>query len=193
MVSAGTRQAGSAARVLPMCERLLGGAAVQELEPLGAGEVAVRLAVQVDAHAAVDVHGGVRDPVAGVGGPELGDRDLGVRGQALVEAPGGLPQRQPLAERVDVAVGEPLRDRLEGADRATELLAGLRVRRGQRQRALGDAELLGGTGQRAAGGAAAGRRTPSAGPTWRSVETATPDRSSRATSSPSEKLLRRRP
>ena len=55
---------------------LVGGAAQCELLPLGGGEVAVRLAVEVDADAAVDVHRGVRDPVAGVGRPELGDRDL---------------------------------------------------------------------------------------------------------------------
>ena len=91
----------------------------------------MRLAVEVDADAAVHVHGGVREPVAGVGGPQLRDRDLGVGGQPLVEPPGGLPEREPLAEHVDVAVGEPLRDGLEGADRAAELLARLGVRRGQ--------------------------------------------------------------
>ena len=51
------------------------------------------------------------------------------------------------AEHVDVAVGQPLRDRLEGADRAAELLAGLGVRRrSARSAPSSDAELLGAHG-----------------------------------------------
>src|SRR5690242_16969561 len=49
-------------------ERLLGGATVEELVPLGRREVPVRLAVQVDPDAAVHVHGRVRDAMTGVGG-----------------------------------------------------------------------------------------------------------------------------
>src|SRR5215469_13218099 len=44
-----------------------GGAAESELEALGCDEVAVQRVVGVDAHPAVDVHGGVGDPVARVG------------------------------------------------------------------------------------------------------------------------------
>ena len=50
-------------------QRLLGRAAEEELEALRRREVAVRLAVEVDADPAVHVDGGVREPVTGVGGP----------------------------------------------------------------------------------------------------------------------------
>ena len=150
--------AGSAASARPIVQRLLGGAAAGELEALGGGEVAVRLAVEVDADAAVDVDGGVREPVAGVGRPELRDGHLDRRPAAPRRAASRLPQGEALAEHVDVAVGQPLRDRLEGADRAAELLARLRVRRGQPQRALGDAELLGRSARPSAARRAVGRR-----------------------------------
>src|SRR5579871_1221464 len=55
-----------------------GGAAEGELVPLGGGEVPVDRVAHVDAHAAVDVDRGVRDPVPAFGGPELRGRDLGL-------------------------------------------------------------------------------------------------------------------
>jgi hypothetical protein len=67
---------GSQGAADPEC--LLGRAAVDELEALGGGEEAVGLTVQVDADPAVDVNGGVGEPVAGVGRPQLGDRQLGL-------------------------------------------------------------------------------------------------------------------
>ena len=59
-----------------------------------ADEVAVQVVVEVDPHPAVDVHGGVRDPVSGIGRPELRRGDLGVGGESLGEPPRGLPQRE---------------------------------------------------------------------------------------------------
>ena len=53
------------------------GAAEGELGPLGRGEVPVHGVRRVDAHPAVHVDGGVRDPVARVRGPELGGGDRG--------------------------------------------------------------------------------------------------------------------
>src|SRR6266566_4074078 len=103
----------------------LGGRAAQgELVPLGRGEVPVQPVTGVDAHAAVDMDRGVRDPVAGLGRPELGGRDLLVTRQAGLEPPGGLPHRQPDRLDVDVGVGQPLRHRLERPDRPAELLPG---------------------------------------------------------------------
>ncbi len=43
---------------------------------LAADEVAVDRVLGGDAHASVDVHGGVGDPVAALGRPELGHLDL---------------------------------------------------------------------------------------------------------------------
>jgi hypothetical protein len=64
---------------------------------------------------------GVRDPVARVGGPELGARDLDVARQPGRQPPGGLPRRQLDRLHVDAGVGEALRHRLETADRPAEL------------------------------------------------------------------------
>ena len=52
-----------------------------ELVVLGGQEVAVQRVVEVDADAAVDVYGGVRDPVARLGRPELRGGDLGAHGR----------------------------------------------------------------------------------------------------------------
>src|SRR5207237_1310920 len=62
--------------------------AEQELVLLRGGEVAVRLAVEVDPDTTVHVHGRVCDPVPGVGGPQLRDRDLLVGGKPFLETPG---------------------------------------------------------------------------------------------------------
>src|SRR5512139_2169159 len=115
---------------------LVGGAAEHELEELGGGEVPVRLAVEVDADAAVHVHGGVRQLVAGVGRPELRRGDLLLGREALLEPPRRLPQGELGTEHGDVPVGQPLRHRLERADGASELLAGAGVLRGEVERAL---------------------------------------------------------
>ena len=58
-------------------------AAKRELVVLGRHEVPMHVAVHVDADAAVNVHGGVRDPVPGLGCPELRRRDLGLARQPL--------------------------------------------------------------------------------------------------------------
>ena len=66
--------------------------------------------------------------------PELGDGDLLRRGQAGVEPPRRLPRGEPHRFGVDVGVGGALADRLERRDRSAELLAGLRVVRGELER-----------------------------------------------------------
>src|SRR6266567_8857615 len=121
--------------------KLGGRAAEGELVPLGRGEVPVQPVTGVDAHAAMDMDRGVRDPVAGLGRPELGGRDRLVTRQAGLEPPGGLPHRQPDRLDVDVGVGQPLRHRLERPDRPAELLPGPGVLGGQLERPLSDAEL----------------------------------------------------
>src|SRR5580692_2195774 len=63
--------------------QLSGRAAKRELVVLGRDEVPVHVAVHVDADAAVNVHSGVRDPVAGLRCPELRRRDLGIARQPL--------------------------------------------------------------------------------------------------------------
>ena len=62
-------------------------------------------------------------------------------GKVLGQPPCRLRHGQPQALDVDVAVGQPGRDRLEAADRPVELLAFARVLRGQLQRPLEHAEL----------------------------------------------------
>src|ERR1022692_4225309 len=85
------------ATVSARCERgaeaaqLGGRAAERELVLLGRGEVPVQRVAGIDAHPAVQVDGGVRDPVAAVGGPELGRGDLLVARQPCLEPPGCLP------------------------------------------------------------------------------------------------------
>jgi hypothetical protein len=120
--------------------QLRGGAAEGELGSRGGDEVAVQRVGRVDAHPAVHVDGGVRDPVARVGGPELGAGDrrvgLGVPGPAGREQPGGLPHREPDRLDVDVGVGQTLRHRLERPDRPPELLAAARVLGRQLERPL---------------------------------------------------------
>src|SRR6266699_2415250 len=118
--------------------KLGGRAAEGELVPLGRGEVPVQPVTGVDAHAAMDMDRGVRDPVAGLGRPELGGRDR---------------------LDVDVGVGQPLRHRLERPDRPAELLPGPGVLGGQLERPLGDAELERADPDGGAGGEPARDRT----------------------------------
>ena len=61
-------------------------------------------------------------------------------GQALGEAPRGLPGGEPDGLGVDVGVGGALAHRLERGDRPVELLAGLGVLGGQAQGLLADAD-----------------------------------------------------
>jgi hypothetical protein len=77
--------------------------------------------VEVDPDAAVEVLAGVRDPLAPVGGPELGDRQLVGRGQARRQPPGRLPGGEPDGLGVDVGVRGALGHRLERADLGPEL------------------------------------------------------------------------
>ena len=177
------RHAGSAARSRPRRRACSVGAAVLEVVPRGRGEVAVGLAVEVDADAAVDVHCRVRDPVAGVGGPELGRGD-GLRGgKALGKPPGRLPHRERQEAGVDVSVGQALCDGLEGADRPVELLPGLGVLGGERDGALRDAELDGAGRDREQVDQASLRPSPPS--TRRSAATRTPSSSTSPATSPS--------
>ena len=93
----------------------------------------------------VVAHGGlgidVSYPVPAVGGPELGRGHRHISWPARRKQPGGLPHRQTDRLHVDVGVGQPLRDRLERADRPPELYPGPRVLRGQLQRPLDDPGL----------------------------------------------------
>ena len=107
--------------------------------------------VHVDAHATVDVHRGVRDPVAGLGGPEGGRGHLHVSGQILGQPPGRLLECQSQTFYLDVVIGQPLPDSLEATDRAAELLAGSGVLGGEFQCPLQHAELVGGQAQRPVG------------------------------------------
>ena len=75
-----------------MTPQLRGGSAEGELGLLGRDEVAVHRMVHVDTDAAVDVDGGVRDPVTGLGGPERRGGHLDVGRQVL-----GQPPRRPAA------------------------------------------------------------------------------------------------
>ena len=75
----------------------------------------------------------MHDPLAAVGGPELGDGHLRVGRQPCRDPPRGLPGGQPDRLGVDVGVGRPLADRLEGGDRLAELLPRLGVLRRQRR------------------------------------------------------------
>ena len=97
----------------------------------------------IQADSAMYVNRGVRDAVPGLARPKLRgvDRLRGVK--PLRQQPGGLRRRQRQALRVDVTVGEPLCDGLEGADLAVELLALGGVFRGAPQRLVDDAALLG--------------------------------------------------
>src|SRR5215472_2466544 len=117
-------------------------AAEREFVPLGRGEVPVQRVAGVDANAAMDVDGAMRDPVPAFGGPELRGRDLLLACQARLEPPRGLPHGQPDRLHVDVRVGKPLRHRLERSDRPAELLAVPRMLCGQLERPFGDAELV---------------------------------------------------
>ena len=122
-------------------QQLPGGAAQRELGLLGGQEVAVHRVVGVDADAAMDVNDAVCHPMPGISRPECGGGDLGVGGQILAESPRRLGKCQPQALDVDVAVRQPLPDRLEAADRAVELFTGLCVFSGQLQSSLEHAEL----------------------------------------------------
>ena len=96
--------------------------------------------VDVDADAAVHVLRRVRHPVTALAGPPLRDRRLVAAGQAGVEQPDGLQRRQPHRLDVDVGVGQPVPDGLEGRDRAAELLASGRVLRRHLQRPPADTQ-----------------------------------------------------
>ena len=104
--------------------------------------------VLVDTHAAVHVDRGVRDAVAGIGGPELRRGDLDIGREILRDAPCCLPQGEAQTLDVDVPVGQSLSHRLEATDRLAELLAGARIVGGELQRPLQHAELIGAVPQR---------------------------------------------
>src|SRR5438105_13152661 len=80
---------------LAQLHELGGGRAQGELALLGPEEVTVQRVVDVDADAAVQVLGGVHDPLAAFGRPELGHRQLVGRGEALGQTPPRLPSRRP--------------------------------------------------------------------------------------------------
>ena len=96
--------------------------------------------------------------------------DLG--GKVLGQPPRRLCQRQPQRLDVDVAVGQPLTNRLEAADRAVELLTLAGVFGGQLQRALQDAELKSAAAQGGMRGQPGPR--PRSSPTSRSDPSSTP-------------------
>src|SRR5882757_2217793 len=139
--SSGAQLGGSVRQLATDLQQLTGGAAQRELGLLGGQEVAVHRVVGIDADAAVDVNDAVRHPMPGISGPERRGGDLGVGGQILAESPRRLGKCQPQALDVDVAVRQPLPDRLEAADRAVELLTGLCVFGGQLQSSFQHAEL----------------------------------------------------
>ena len=94
--------------------------------------------------------------VGGVGGARL--RHRGGERQRLglgVGGPGGVVGERARLLDLPEHLGEPVRDRLVGADRAAELLALLRVLDRHVERALGDADELGGERDH-------GRRRPAA-------------------------------
>jgi hypothetical protein len=83
--------------------------------------------VGVGPHAAVQVLGGVDDPVAGLGRPPFGSGH-GVGGRAAgLEPPGGLQGGDPHGLGVDVGVGDAQHRPLEVGQRPSELLAGAQV------------------------------------------------------------------
>src|SRR5438093_1089331 len=71
--------------------------------------------------------------MSGVGRPECRGSHLGVGGQILAQSPCGLGQCQAQSFDVDVAVRQPLPDRLKAADRTVKLLTSTRVFSGQLQ------------------------------------------------------------
>src|SRR5581483_6418354 len=92
------------------------------LDHLRPPEVAVYGVVEVDTDPAVQVLRRVRDSVTAVAGPELRDVDLVGSGQLLGQPPRRLLRGEPDGLRVDVRVGDALRDRLERPDLGAELL-----------------------------------------------------------------------
>src|SRR3984893_4025823 len=139
--SSGAQLSGGVRQLATDLQQLTGGAAQRYLGLLGGQEVAVHRVVGVDADAAVDVNDAVRHPMPGISCPECGGGDLGVGRQILAESPRRLGQCQSQPLDVDVAVRQPLADRLEAADRAVELFTGLCVFGGQLQPSLEHAEL----------------------------------------------------
>ena len=124
-VTVGGNESGRSVGQIPADDpQLRGGAAEGEFGLFGGDEVAVDLVVHIDADPTVDMHGGVGDPVAGIGGPERRGGHFHVARLVLGQPPRGLLQRQAQTLEVDVAVGKPLGDRLEASDRPVELLAG---------------------------------------------------------------------
>ena len=105
--------------------------------------------VDVDADAAVDVHGGVRDPVSRPRRPRTRRwRTSMSAGRPSPSRHAACAQRQPQTLDVDVAVGQPLRHGLEAADRPVELLALAGVLGGQFEAAVEHAELIGAAPER---------------------------------------------
>src|SRR5262249_40832444 len=91
---------------LAQAAQLRGRAAEGELVLLGGGEVPVQQMRRVDSDAAVNVHGGVRDPMPAFGRPELRRCDLLVGWQASFQAPCRLPHGQPDRLHVDISIGQ---------------------------------------------------------------------------------------
>src|SRR5207302_5114586 len=125
--------------------------AVERLDPERSLVVAMERMVPGEAHAAMHLD------------RALACRDRGLRGIRLRSACGELglavilgdAPRRPVRERarelrLDIGVGELVRDRLVRADRPTELLATLRVLDTELERMAGDADRLEGErGERA--------------------------------------------
>ena len=106
------------------------------------GEVAVGLAVEVDADPAVHVHRGVREAVPGVRGPEVAVATSTSAGSPSASRHAACHRVRSLAE-LRRCSRRPGAARPPGsADRAAELLPRPGVRRSERERPLGHAELL---------------------------------------------------
>ena len=161
-------------------------AAERQLDLPGQQEEAVQRVVAVDADPAVEVGGRVHDALPALGGPVLGHRHLGRRRQPRRQPRGGLPRREPDRLGVDVGVGRPLPDRLEGGDGLLELHPGLGVLGGELQGRGADAGLL--DAERGRGELGDDSRSPRRRrrprPTSRSAPTRTPSSSTIASGRP---------
>src|SRR3977135_299206 len=112
-----------------------------QLVVLGPQEITEQGIGGVDTDAPMNLLGGRGDSRARLARPEFRDAGLAGGRPVLTEYACGRPHGPPDRLDVDESVGHPLLHGLEAADRTAELLAFGRVRGGDAQRALGDAEL----------------------------------------------------